>query len=88
MTVHEAQPAAGRAGQAAGSAATPLAQLPGWVTLVRAPNPGPMTLDGTNTWAVAAACVAGAALVGTIGAFLPAWRMGRRDIHDLLWKEG
>ncbi|MET0423768.1 MAG: MBL fold metallo-hydrolase [Actinoplanes sp.] len=24
--------------------------LPGWVTLVRAPNPGPMTLDGTNTW--------------------------------------
>jgi glyoxylase-like metal-dependent hydrolase (beta-lactamase superfamily II) len=25
-------------------------RLPGWVTLVRAPNPGPMTLDGTNTW--------------------------------------
>jgi glyoxylase-like metal-dependent hydrolase (beta-lactamase superfamily II) len=25
-------------------------QLPGWVTLLRAPNPGPMTLDGTNTW--------------------------------------
>src|SRR3954470_7811517 len=25
-------------------------QLPDWVTLVRAPNPGPMTLDGTNTW--------------------------------------
>ncbi len=24
--------------------------LPAWVTLVRAPNPGPMTLDGTNTW--------------------------------------
>jgi len=24
--------------------------LPNWVTLVRAPNPGPMTLDGTNTW--------------------------------------
>jgi glyoxylase-like metal-dependent hydrolase (beta-lactamase superfamily II) len=23
---------------------------PGWATLVRAPNPGPMTLDGTNTW--------------------------------------
>ncbi|GAA2714794.1 MBL fold metallo-hydrolase [Micromonospora olivasterospora] len=25
-------------------------QLPGWVSLLRAPNPGPMTLDGTNTW--------------------------------------
>jgi glyoxylase-like metal-dependent hydrolase (beta-lactamase superfamily II) len=25
-------------------------QLPGWLTLVRADNPGPMTLDGTNTW--------------------------------------
>jgi glyoxylase-like metal-dependent hydrolase (beta-lactamase superfamily II) len=29
---------------------TLLDQLPGWVTLLRAPNPGPMTLDGTNTW--------------------------------------
>ncbi|MDT5036265.1 MAG: hypothetical protein QOE03_1450 [Micromonosporaceae bacterium] len=28
----------------------PLDVLPAWVTLVRAPNPGPMTLDGTNTW--------------------------------------
>lgn len=25
-------------------------ELPSWVTLVRAPNPGPMTLEGTNTW--------------------------------------
>jgi glyoxylase-like metal-dependent hydrolase (beta-lactamase superfamily II) len=27
-----------------------LPALPAWATLVRAPNPGPMTLDGTNTW--------------------------------------
>jgi len=29
-------------------------QLPGWATLVRAANPGPMTLDGTNTWVLRA----------------------------------
>ncbi|GIF07733.1 MBL fold metallo-hydrolase [Actinoplanes siamensis] len=28
----------------------PSDRLPGWVSLLRAPNPGPMTLDGTNTW--------------------------------------
>ncbi len=33
---------------------TPLDQLPGWITLLRAPNPGPMTLDGTNTWVLRA----------------------------------
>ena len=32
------------------SAGALLGALPGWVRLVRAPNPGPMTLDGTNSW--------------------------------------
>src|SRR5438477_1443744 len=34
--------------------ATPADSLPPWVTLVRAPNPGPMTLDGTNSWVLSA----------------------------------
>src|SRR3954463_15901054 len=38
-----------------------LDELPAWLKLVRAPNPGPMTLDGTNTWVLRApgapACV-------------------------------
>jgi glyoxylase-like metal-dependent hydrolase (beta-lactamase superfamily II) len=40
-----------------------LAQLPGWATLVRAPNPGPMTLDGTNTWVLRAPGAARAVVV-------------------------
>jgi glyoxylase-like metal-dependent hydrolase (beta-lactamase superfamily II) len=34
-----------------------LDELPPGVTLCRAPNPGPMTLDGTNTWVLRAARV-------------------------------
>ena len=43
MTAHVTTPAAALA-----------ERLPEWVTLVRAPNPGPMTLDGTNTWVLRA----------------------------------
>ncbi|MEU5913333.1 MBL fold metallo-hydrolase [Micromonospora sp. NPDC047527] len=42
-------------GHVTAPAATLAAELPGWVTLLRAPNPGPMTLDGTNTWVLRAA---------------------------------
>ena len=45
-------------------------------------------LDRPSTLLVAALCVAGAALVGVVGATIPAWRMGRRETYDLLWKEG
>jgi glyoxylase-like metal-dependent hydrolase (beta-lactamase superfamily II) len=38
-------------------------QLPKWVTLVRAPNPGPMTLDGTNTWVLRAGAGSAGAVV-------------------------
>lgn len=43
MTGHVTSPAAALADQ-----------LPSWARLVRAPNPGPMTLDGTNTWVLRA----------------------------------
>lgn len=38
-------------------------ELPGWATLVRAPNPGPMTLEGTNTWVLRAQGAGSAAVV-------------------------
>jgi glyoxylase-like metal-dependent hydrolase (beta-lactamase superfamily II) len=37
--------------------------VPGWATLVRAPNPGPMTLDGTNTWVLRASGAAEAVVI-------------------------
>jgi glyoxylase-like metal-dependent hydrolase (beta-lactamase superfamily II) len=37
-----------------GSVVAVAEQLPSWASLVRAPNPGPMTLDGTNTWVLRA----------------------------------
>src|SRR5262245_38693634 len=37
-------------GHVTASPAPPLERLPAWVSLLRAPNPGPMTLDGTNSW--------------------------------------
>ena len=38
-------------------------RLPGGVSLLRAPNPGPMTLDGTNTWVLRADPSAGAVVI-------------------------
>ncbi|WP_018352220.1 MBL fold metallo-hydrolase [Longispora albida] len=40
-----------------GSAGALLDALPGWATLYRAPNPGPMTLTGTNTWVLGGSVV-------------------------------
>ncbi|MEV4635798.1 MBL fold metallo-hydrolase [Actinoplanes sp. NPDC049548] len=36
------------------SVSSQVERLPEWVTLLRAPNAGPMTLDGTNTWVLRA----------------------------------
>jgi glyoxylase-like metal-dependent hydrolase (beta-lactamase superfamily II) len=44
-------------------ASAPVGRLPGWATLVRAPNPGPMTLDGTNTWVLRGPGAAAAVVV-------------------------
>lgn len=48
-------------GHVTGASAALLDGLPAWLKLVRASNPGPMTLDGTNSWVLRApgapACV-------------------------------
>lgn len=41
-------------GHVTGAVAALADELPRWVSLLRAPNPGPMTLDGTNTWVLRA----------------------------------
>ncbi|MEV4213095.1 MBL fold metallo-hydrolase [Micromonospora sp. NPDC049662] len=41
-------------GHVTGAVAALAGELPAWVSLLRAPNPGPMTLDGTNTWVLRA----------------------------------
>lgn len=51
------------AGHVTGAAAALADRVPEWVTLVRAPNPGPMTLDGTNTWVLRAPGAAHAIVV-------------------------
>lgn len=45
-------------------------------------------LDGPTTILIAAMCVSGAALVGVVGAWVPAWRLGRSETYDLIRKEG
>ncbi|ADH88329.1 protein of unknown function DUF214 [Ancylobacter novellus DSM 506] len=45
-------------------------------------------LDGPTTILIAALCVSGAALVGVVGAWVPAWRLGRSETYDLIRKEG
>jgi len=44
--------------------------VPGWATLVRADNPGPMTLEGTNTWVLRAPGATGCVVVDP-GPLLP-----------------
>jgi glyoxylase-like metal-dependent hydrolase (beta-lactamase superfamily II) len=56
-------------GHVTAPAAALLDSLPSWATLVRAPNPGPMTLDGTNTWLLRAPGGSGGYLVVDPGPF-------------------
>lgn len=53
----------GRLARVTGPVVAVAEALPDWATLVRAPNPGPMTLDGTNTWVLRARAGAGAVVV-------------------------
>jgi glyoxylase-like metal-dependent hydrolase (beta-lactamase superfamily II) len=50
-------------GHVTAPAAALLPAPPSWAVLVRAPNPGPMTLDGTNTWVLRAPGAADAVVV-------------------------
>ncbi|WP_036392718.1 MBL fold metallo-hydrolase [Micromonospora chokoriensis] len=50
-------------GHVTGAVAALADELPRWVTLLRAPNPGPMTLDGTNTWVLRASAAEHAIVV-------------------------
>jgi glyoxylase-like metal-dependent hydrolase (beta-lactamase superfamily II) len=45
------------------SAAATVGTLPDWARLIRADNPGPMTLDGTNTWILTPPGAAGVLVV-------------------------
>jgi putative ABC transport system permease protein len=44
-------------------------------------------LDRLSTISIAAICIAGAALVGFIGAMIPAWHISRREPYDLISSE-
>lgn len=56
--------AAPRAGaRLTGPVTAPADSLPGWARLYRAPNPGPMTLSGTNSWLLRAVGARGAVAV-------------------------